>query len=131
MSTDRNTYLVYVHNISDRMQPTITAAYIQASKYGPAWKAARALTSTGKPHAEVPEATTFYSDAECKKKIDFGFGDHVGVSTVVDMRQKKEKLNTEQLTSIFADKSLTDAQKLEQATKLLGAAKPAPAAAAA
>lgn len=115
------TYRAYVLNVQDPINPTVQVAYIQANKYGPAWKAARALVATGKPHEEVPATTSFFADDAGTQPLDVGFGDHVVIATVTDLKPKTVKLDQAKLQAILADDSLSVEARLDAAKALAGA----------
>lgn len=115
------TYLVYLVDIRDRLDPTVRVLYIQADKYGPAWKAARALVATGKPHDEVPKTTSFFEDKNCTKVAEVGYGKHLNVATVLDPTPPKNagKVDEEKLRSILTSDTASDKEKLDAMKALL------------
>lgn len=125
-----NTYRVYGLNTAVALSPVVAIAYIQAEKYGDAWRLARAALSN-----QVPEGATkvpvLYADPECKVVSDIGHGKHVGVAKIDDIRPRNVKLDKTALQSILDDPNASAEDKLAALQAQLGtapkAATPTPA----
>lgn len=122
-----NTYRVFVLETGNNNSTVVAThvAYIQAVKYGPAWNGARSLLNDGKPHKENPLAKALFSDPECKTDAKLGFGDHLTVAKIVDIKGKNVKLDASALQAILDDPNASPEQKLEaMQAKLAQVSKP-------
>lgn len=122
-----NTYRVYIANVADPANPSITLAFIQADKYGPAWKAARKLLRDGKPHDDAPRTTSFFKDEAGTSPYDPGFGGHVTVANVLDVKVRASKMDPARIKAILEDENSSPEDRIAAVQAMLAVNTPAQA----